>query len=616
MPSQEELIKKVEELFEAGKFQEIVDLLSDEVLEREKSADLYHYRGRSWQKKYELDLANTDFTKAIELRNDFVEAYNNRGITWAKKTNFDEAISDYTNAITIKQDYAIAYYNRAISLEQKKEYDLAIADYTRAIQLNGTDAHAYNNRGATWATKKEYDNAILDYNMALSISKNYANAYFNRGIAWRNKKEFNNALEDYTKAIELNKNDSYAYNNRGYVFEIMNQNENAIADYKKALELDPSNVKARDNLDNLLAKLGLPQSPSNSESFDNTFYKIRECTDELSESERINILKIFTNLLKPIIEDIRKSAENIDIIWKDVPKDSVRQIAHYTSLKVADLLVMDKSKHLRYSNAVFMNDPDEGKILIDCIDNRDSSGKIKKAFNEVLEEESSNFYLGSFLPVTAGHEDELLMWRTYGRDELYNEAAGCCLLIDLDFFDKYEERMGSIAMSNEDGSTESIKHPLYRVLYYNQRQKKFTDDDAEKLNDDIERLTIALQELLEEKRNDNSEEGIKHDKAIDKVLYHTLSELRYFFKSSDYQYESELRVIQFKSKGPEIKIDNDASALPRKLFIDSSKEVKSHIKKIILGPKVPHPQRWLYLKKKMELDKHDLEMKFSDCHFQ
>ena len=133
-----------------------------------------------------------------------------------------------------------------------------------------------------------------------------------------------------------------------------------------------------------------------------------------------------------------------------------------------------------------MNDPQEGEILINCIDKLqeldNDNVKIKEVFYNIMKKEQNNFYLGSFLPVTNNHEDELIMWRTYGRDEHLKEAAGCSLVIDSSFFDFTD--LGYIADYTNVGTP--MPQPLYRVLYYDQRKNDFPQDNEEReIEDDM-----------------------------------------------------------------------------------------------------------------------------------
>jgi len=144
--------KEAEELFDKKKFEEILILLTDKVLEEQKSAELFLYRG--------------------------IGRYYNK--------DYNNAIADYTKAIdiNIKHDFAEAYYNRGLALVAKKEYKDAIADFNKVIDLDPKYLMAYDSRGSIKRVMEKYDQAIVDYNNALRIDPNDENVYYNRGLAY------------------------------------------------------------------------------------------------------------------------------------------------------------------------------------------------------------------------------------------------------------------------------------------------------------------------------------------------------------------------------------------------------------------------------------------------
>ena len=159
------LRKKVEEFFDNGKFDDVINLLTDKVLETKKDVELYIFRG----------------------------------FTWYNKKDNNKAIADYNKALEINPNYELAFYNRGSALVAEKKYDKAIADYNKVIELKPyyIDS-AYTARGNVWKAKKKYDKAIDDYNQAIKINPDLANAYYRRGLA---KKE---NLAKKGKNIDLN----------------------------------------------------------------------------------------------------------------------------------------------------------------------------------------------------------------------------------------------------------------------------------------------------------------------------------------------------------------------------------------------------------------------------
>jgi tetratricopeptide (TPR) repeat protein len=696
------LNERAQQLFDEGKYKELIELLPDPVLDKFNSADLFVWRSRAhgihrmeepdkilyyankaisidpknhlgykkrgdgWIAKKEYDKAILDLDKSISLKNDHSDTFLNRGIAWYKKSDMDRSFSDFNEAIKLNPKSALAYRNRSISFQERGQILEAIADLSKAIELDPNDAETFTDRGGVFIERGEYDKAfadldkaielnpdfaeaffgrglafyntnsfdaaITDYNRAIAIDENHFAAYVNRGVAWYAKNDYTSAIKDFSRAIELKKDSALAYTNRyseyeknysiafswrGQAYEQMNKYAEAIENYEKALALAPKSYSASYRKDALYAKLGIPLKFDSAKA-DATLYQIVKAVDEIEEeNEKLELIKFYKLEIEPVISQIRKYASKIDDdFWKDnLGRTQSKLLAHYCNLKVADLLITKPDAHLRYSNAVFVNDPEEGKILIDFLDfleeKEKGERKIKEAFTLTSRDERTNFYIGSFLPVKDFHEDELLMWRTYGKAENGNEAGGCCLVIDINFYDEADGK--HIAMeADRDKKPSKIIHPLYKVIYYNKRKGIIEGDESGEVTLELEKLKKVLQDLL----NKRTIKDLKRNNAIEKILYHSLSELRYFFKSADYFFENELRVIQFATHSDIVKIDSNDSFLPRRMYIESSKEIKPHLKKIILGPKVQHPERWMYLEEQMKRDKYTMEMSFSNCHFQ
>lgn len=147
------LARIVEDFFNAGKYENILSLLSDEELEKVKdkreAAELYVWRGntRYYEKYYEE--AIQDYNKAIDNSPVCALAFYNRGYASIKKEKFSDAIQDFEKVIEIDSNYVDAYVAKGSVLRYEKEYGKAISDYDKAIEINPKFASAYYNRGLT-----------------------------------------------------------------------------------------------------------------------------------------------------------------------------------------------------------------------------------------------------------------------------------------------------------------------------------------------------------------------------------------------------------------------------------------------------------------------------------
>lgn len=64
--------------------------------------EIFYYRGVAYQRLGKFDEAIADFTRAVQLRADFVDAFFMRGRAYAEKGLFDLAIADYGEAIRLE----------------------------------------------------------------------------------------------------------------------------------------------------------------------------------------------------------------------------------------------------------------------------------------------------------------------------------------------------------------------------------------------------------------------------------------------------------------------------------------------------------------------------------
>ena len=289
----------------------------------------------------------------------------------------------------------------------------------------------------------------------------------------------------------------------------------------------------------------------------------------------------------------------------------------------------------RLYNANYMNDPEEGIVIeqILGLDRRD-----------ILE--PSSWFLMSFTNKT----DDLAMWSQYG-----DNAQGVCLVLKEDDFSRFtsfndvswrketllleSENKSEVAISESSSdfksplnklenndSTNSINRDgtqlkseqkdnvskgsidyLYRIAYINtgkdfelEKSELFDDDEIKKLDESINHLKQKLDENLDE-----------NDPFYKNAISECIEEIRYLFKSVDYKYENELRILRYANLDPsndKIKIDKTSGI--GKLYVEREKPIQ--IEKVIFGPKFPNPE---YVTPLLKLLDNDIKYKKSTIKF-
>jgi tetratricopeptide (TPR) repeat protein len=178
-----------------------VALLTQIIKADPTNAFAYLNRGGAEASAGEVTLAISDFSVAIGLKPDLVEAWYDRGTTLTHMRRFESAIADFTEAIRLKPDLALAYCNRGLANFQLSHYDEALVDYSIAIERDPKLTYCFLNRGSLYLTLGDYQKAIDDLSEALSEKPGNPIALTKRGQAHEALGEKAQALDDFRAAL-------------------------------------------------------------------------------------------------------------------------------------------------------------------------------------------------------------------------------------------------------------------------------------------------------------------------------------------------------------------------------------------------------------------------------
>ena len=295
-----------------------------------------------------------------------------------------------------------------------------------------------------------------------------------------------------------------------------------------------------------------------------------------------------------------------------------------------------------------MNDPEEG-LIIEKVLKSNKEGKISSYFKNRNILDPSSWFLMSFTSKT----DDLAMWSQYGDD-----AKGVCLVLREDDFSRFTsfnevswrkegissvETMNTIestlsydlkgspnesnnikptvTIKNEEKRSKSEKKEnvpkgnrdyLYRIAYVKNIGEdigKNIELEQTELFDkyEIEELEKLLNSLKDKLIIDSKVTEENYQDAIAKCI----EEIRYLFKSVDYKYENELRILRYANLDPsndKIKIDKTSGI--GKLYVERENPIQ--IEEVIFGPKFPNPE---YVTPLLKLLDKDINYKKSTIKF-
>ncbi len=116
----------------------------------------------AWTKRLELKINNDGSDYGI---------YFSCGMCRYKLLDYQKAIIDFSKAIELKNDYTYAYSHRAMCKSKIGDPIGAIKDYDKYLELKTNDALIYNLRGREKEKVGNLTGALKDYDKALELKK-------------------------------------------------------------------------------------------------------------------------------------------------------------------------------------------------------------------------------------------------------------------------------------------------------------------------------------------------------------------------------------------------------------------------------------------------------------
>jgi tetratricopeptide (TPR) repeat protein len=172
-------------------------------------------------------------------------AYLDRGKAYLTSGNTDAAIADFSAALNVRPNYIDAYIERAVAYRTKRQYDLAIADLTGAIRLRPRHPRAYLQRMSIYAALQRYDDELADCNALLGYWPGDPTLFVRRGLVYRGMGKYALAIAESSGAIAIDPEFAYAYTSRGRARELGDDLDDAMDDFDKAISLDHDDADAQ-----------------------------------------------------------------------------------------------------------------------------------------------------------------------------------------------------------------------------------------------------------------------------------------------------------------------------------------------------------------------------------
>jgi tetratricopeptide (TPR) repeat protein len=176
-----------------------------------------------------------DYTKAIELQKNDAPLYLARGILRVQERQYPEADSDFTEAIRLSPDYVEAYLRRG-DIRHGIE---AARDRAEARRLGAGLADGYYNEGVRAYSQGHVDEAERMWRFAVALQPFHSRAHVAISRLYLERRQYAEASAELEDAIPIGSEDADLYYYRGNARLAAGRGEQALTDFAKAVELDP-----------------------------------------------------------------------------------------------------------------------------------------------------------------------------------------------------------------------------------------------------------------------------------------------------------------------------------------------------------------------------------------
>jgi protein O-mannosyl-transferase len=265
-----------------------ITFFSSAIASNSNNAVAFNSRGTEYIYQGEIQKAQADFNKAIEIDPFYSSPYYNKGlishstgdynkaeylfsealrydtlikgITFLRGTiifnlsgeklilkKYDEALSLLRKGVNQFPENGNMHYNLGLAYYYSGKYDSAKFEYDKAIRLEANSFIYYINRGKTEIQLARFVEALIDFNKALELKPDFGDAYFYRGTVFMNLSKFNEAISDFNMTIGYNPLAGEAYYLIGVAYAKNNMMKEARENFKKATSIGYKDVSAKMN---------------------------------------------------------------------------------------------------------------------------------------------------------------------------------------------------------------------------------------------------------------------------------------------------------------------------------------------------------------------------------
>lgn len=199
--------------------------------------------GVNFHKNNNYKKAIEEFTKVLEIKNDYDRAMNLRGLCYVEEGEYSKAVTDFENAVSVKPKIAEYQNNLGNAYFKLERYAEAITTLTVAIERDKKLLKAYETKLYSHLAIKQFKAAVETGELAVAKEKNEF-TYYNLGVAQDSLMNFKDAVYSFSRSRFYNSKMIGPYIGMAYSNMMLKDFNKALESADKAIAMDGENIHA------------------------------------------------------------------------------------------------------------------------------------------------------------------------------------------------------------------------------------------------------------------------------------------------------------------------------------------------------------------------------------
>jgi tetratricopeptide (TPR) repeat protein len=165
-------VADVRQLYDAGKYREVVGALDQATVEADKASRLQYLAAQSYDKLNDAEAARRTYQRLADISGEAPWASIGRSAVQLMDKQFDEALGSADQAVRLAASLPEAHYQRGVVLMARKEYGDAVDGFTKAVQLDPAFAAAHYYAGLANYRVKRIDLMTNHFETFIKLAPN------------------------------------------------------------------------------------------------------------------------------------------------------------------------------------------------------------------------------------------------------------------------------------------------------------------------------------------------------------------------------------------------------------------------------------------------------------